>query len=328
MSTKQKVLQVLEENRGRDLSGQDMADQLQISRTSVWKAIQTLRQEGYPIDAAPNKGYLLRGEADILSAEAIRLHLNNERAKMEVQVFKSIDSTNAEAKRRLQAGNAEDMLLLSEEQTAGRGRLNRAFFSPQSSGLYMSLILPTVLPSSDPGLLTTAAAVAVCRAIEKVTGLSPQIKWVNDLFLDGRKICGILTEGVMDFETQTIQSIVIGIGINVYVEEEKVPLELRDIVGGLYRNEQTTVHSLRNELAAEIVNQFYHLYPGEGTPTYLDEYRERCFVLGKTVSFTRNGSICVGTALTVDDRGGLVIRLGNGEVTTISYGEISIKLAE
>lgn len=328
MSTKQKVLQLLEENRGEALSGQEMAETLAVSRTSVWKAIEALRQEGYRIEAGPNKGYLLPEETDILSAEAIRLHLDKENSELALRVYKSIDSTNAEAKRILQEGIEQPMLLVAEEQTAGRGRLGRPFYSPHSSGLYMSLILPRVEPDSDPGLITTAAAVAVCRAIEKTTGKSPKIKWVNDLFLDQRKICGILSEGVIDFETQTIQSIIVGIGLNIRIEEESMPSELQNIVGGIYSREEEEEPAVRNQLAAQSMNEFLALYPGDGTRGYLEEYRQRCFVLGRKVSFTRNGETMRGEALSIDEQGGLIIRLENGEDLTLTYGEISVRVTE
>lgn len=327
MSTKQKVLRLLEENRGIALSGQEMAEDLSVSRTSVWKAIQTLRKEGYEIEASPNSGYLLPAETDILSEEAIKLHLQGKIPDVAVRVFKSIDSTNAEAKRLLQEGGVQTTLLVAEEQTAGRGRLGRPFYSPRSNGLYMSLILPHVPMGTDPGLITTAAAVAVCRAIEQTTGKSPQIKWVNDLFLNGRKICGILSEGIIDFETQTIQSIIVGMGINIRVAEEAMPPELQGIVGGIYDKGEDD-EAVRNELAAQILQEFFSLFPGDDSRGYLEEYRRRCFVLGKEVTFTRNGERNRGKARTIDEQGGLVIRLESGEDITLTYGEISVRIAE
>ncbi|MGP6147149.1 biotin--[acetyl-CoA-carboxylase] ligase [Jeotgalibaca sp. A122] len=317
MSTKDEVLAILEQRRVDKISGQKIADELGVSRTAVWKAINTLKADGYLISSTTNAGYKLINPSDSLNTAAIKPLLDR---KLIVETYQTIDSTNAEAKRRLNDNPHEDILILAESQEKGRGRLGRTFYSPSRNGIYMSLTLHDLNPQNDATLVTTAAAVAVCQAIEELTDLKPRIKWVNDIFIDGKKICGILTEGTLSLETQTIQSIILGIGLNV-LEDENLPAELQQIVGSLFKKESPVS---RNHLAASIINHFFRIYETMGTREYLDEYRERCFVLGRNVSFVKNNETYSGLAIGIDDTGALEIQLTDNTITKISYGEISI----
>lgn len=317
MSTKDEVLAILEQRRVDKISGQKIADELGVSRTAVWKAINTLKADGYLISSTTNAGYKLINPSDSLNTAAIKPLLDR---KLIVETYQTIDSTNAEAKRRLNDNPHEDILILAESQEKGRGRLGRTFYSPSRNGIYMSLTLHDLNPQNDATLVTTAAAVAVCQAIEELTDLKPRIKWVNDIFIDGKKICGILTEGTLSLETQTIQSIILGIGLNV-LEDENLPAELQQIVGSLFKKESPVS---RNHLAASIINHFFRIYETMGTREYLDEYRERCFVLGRNVSFVKNNETYSGLAIGIDDTGALEIQLTDNTTTKISYGEISI----
>jgi BirA family transcriptional regulator, biotin operon repressor / biotin---[acetyl-CoA-carboxylase] ligase len=324
MSTKQKVLQYLEQHRGESVSGQELADGLAISRTSVWKAINTLKAEGYQINAATNKGYQLSVETDLLSEEAIVPLLSVALENKRIIAYKTIDSTNLEAKRIVNEDAAFEGVVVAEEQTKGRGRLGRVFFSPSESGLYMSLVLKPFADMDNATLITTAAAVAVCQAIEQLTDKKPQIKWVNDIFLDGRKICGILTEGIMDMESGTIGTIILGIGVNFRHPEADFPEEIQHIAGTLF--EAKNAELTRNQLAAEVINHFYGLYGNLASRSYLDEYRKRCFILGQQVSFQERKETFQAQAVAIDDNGGLVVAMPNGEEKTITFGEISVKL--
>lgn len=317
MSTKDEVLAILEQKNTTNISGQKIAEVLGVSRTAVWKAINTLKEEGYHIHSTKSTGYRLLELSDSLNTAAIQPLLRN---KLNVETYQTIDSTNAEAKRRLNKNPQEDFLVLSEHQEAGRGRLGREFYSPSRNGIYMSLGLHELSPNNDATLITTAAAVAVCYAIEELTSLKPAIKWVNDIFIADKKVCGILTEGILDLETQTIQSIILGIGINV-IEDDQLPEELHSIVGALFKNESPIS---RNTLAAAVINHFYDVYETMGTRAFLEDYRSRCFVLGKPVTFTKNNQVYKGLATGIDDTGALEIRLDDQTSTKISYGEISI----
>lgn len=321
MTTKEKVLMYLIEHKGEVISGQELADKLAISRTSIWKAIKTLQTEGYQIEATTNKGYLLAHEPDVLSKSFLYSQLTDKPDVLEVH--KQVGSTNDEAKKIVTERFVGKGVLLAEEQTNGRGRLGRQFYSPTQTGLYMSLIYPNK-QQANAGSVTTAAAVAVCKAIEKLTDKKPVIKWVNDIFLEGRKICGILTEGVINFETGTIDSIIVGIGLNVKVAS-MIPEEFQSIIGSIYTHEETSKVT-RNQFAAEIINQLDIIYQNLDHNNYLDDYRERCFVLGRSVTFTEGQTTYKGIAKSIDDEGGLVVKLESGEWKTVRFGEISIQV--
>ena len=305
MSTKEKVLQYLEQHKGESISGQDLADKLEVSRTSVWKAINGLKKEGYQIEATTNKGYQLSIDTDLLSEAAIVPLLSEALKGHRVIAHKTIDSTNLEAKRIVNEDPTFEGVILSEEQTKGRGRLGRVFYSPSESGLYMSLVLRPVADLDNATLITTAAAVAVCQAIETLTGKKPQIKWVNDIFLDGRKVCGILTEGIMDMESRTIGTIILGIGLNFREPETDFPDEIQSIAGTLFDKKNAAV--TRNQMVAEILNRFYLLYPDLVKRSYLDEYRKRCFVLGEQVTFPQGNETIEAKTITINNDGGLLV---------------------
>ena len=321
MTTKETVLAFLMTHSDDSFSGQKLADQLNISRNAIWKAIQTLRNEGYPIESVPGVGYRLSEAIDVIDSNVIQSNLT---MPLDVTSFPTIDSTNTEAKRKLNNEVEADFLVVAEEQTKGRGRLGRTFYSPAQNGLYMSLVLHDIDSQADSTLITTLAAVAVCKAIEELTNQKPQIKWVNDIFLNGKKICGILTEGIINLETQSIQSIILGIGLNITINEDDLPIELKRIIGSLFeKNEQTYS---RNEIAASIINHFYRLYSTMATREFMDDYRERCFVLGEDVIFVLQRKRYEGRAIAIDDHGGLVVKLTDNSEKTLSYGEISIKM--
>ncbi|WP_034551305.1 biotin--[acetyl-CoA-carboxylase] ligase [Carnobacterium funditum] len=323
MTTKKQLLTILEQQKGQTISGQDLADCINVSRTSIWKAISTLRKEGYLIEATTNKGYRLSTESDLLSSEAIRPLLIANLRNQPFYVFKAIESTNQEAKKIAAEHPAEPAIILSEEQTKGKGRLGRFFYSPPKTGIYMSLILKPNLTTTDATLVTTAAAVAVCLAIEKITTKKPKIKWVNDIYLDDYKISGILTEAVTNFENGTIDTIILGIGLNFRTPIVGFPTELKPIAGSLLSEEHTEI--TRNNLIAEIINQFYQIYQDIGKRDFLNDYKERCFVFGKTINFKQGKQEFNAIPIDIDQQGGLVVKMKDGQLRTLSYGEIAIQ---
>ena len=244
-SIKNHVLRLLEENSGESISGAQAAAALSVSRAAVWKAIEELRREGYRISAVTNRGYCLAEGSDVLSPQGIGAHLRHRQLIPLLRTYSSLESTNLTAKQLAVAGAPHGTAVAASAQTAGRGRLGRSFFSPKDAGVYLSVILRPqpfdgaapisgLRSTEDAMLMTTAASVAAARAIEAVSGRQVQIKWVNDLYLDGKKICGILTEGVTSFESGTIESIVIGIGINCFPPEGGLPEEIRRTAGCLF----------------------------------------------------------------------------------------------
>lgn len=326
MSVKTELLSILEANRGRDLSGEEMANQIGVSRTSVWKAVKALRAEGYRIDAVNNRGYRLEETSDILSAEGIRLKLDKKYQGIPIEVHKTVDSTNIELKRRSLDGGEHGFVLLSEEQTRGKGRLGRSFYSPPGTGIYMSILLRPEFSGSDTVLVTTAAAVAVCRAISDVLGLDTQIKWVNDVYFGEKKICGILTEAVSDCEIGKVDSVIVGIGINYRTEE--FPEELKERAGSVGAGSRVP----RNLVAAAVVNEFFKIYENLMEREFMDEYRSRSNVLGREVRFLEQGVWYTAKAVDLDADGGLVVEYDSVEEgrvrRTLHTGEITLRVRE
>lgn len=319
MAVKESVLRVLEENRGTFFSGEELASVLLVSRSAVWKAVKALRAEGHSIAAVTNKGYSLDAGSDILSQEGVALYLLPKYQHLPVLIHKSTGSTNEDAKALAVCGAVHGTMVLAEEQTAGRGRVGRTFYSPKSAGLYISIVLRPDLSLADAVLMTTAAAVAVSRAIEEVAGCSPQIKWVNDVFVNDKKVCGILTEAVSGFESGTVESVVVGIGINVI--DAGFPDDLRCTAGALCTG---TPGFSRNHLAAAVVNHLLELGNTLADRSFLDEYRRRSMILGKPIRFLEKNVWHDATALFIDSSGGLVVKTDDG-VRTLSSGEISIR---
>lgn len=323
MSVKSEILSILEQNREEPISGEAIASRLNVSRAYVWKAINKLKQEGYHITATPNLGYILNHETDVLSKEGILPALNESLQGNEILVYKTIDSTNTEAKKLAVSGAAHGTVIISEEQTAGRGRRGRSFYSPKGLGIYMSFVLKPTIHVQDSVLITTAASVAVSRAIDKVTGIQTKIKWVNDLFYKDKKICGILTEAVTDCDTGCIDSLILGIGINFCMDPAFVPVELKEIVGGLFETKPADI--TRNLLCAQIINEVMELCDHLTEREFLHEYKEKSMVIGERILVIGQGEPTPAQALDIDSTGGLVVEFDSGEQQTLTSGEISIR---
>lgn len=316
MSVKNNVLKLLEENRGSFLSGEKMADSLKVSRTAVWKAMRALQNEGYSIDAVTNKGYMLREDSSMLSKEGIELYL---RSGAPLHFFHSTDSTNKRASALALEGACHGTCVIAGHQTAGRGRLGRSFYSPERQGIYLSVILKPDFDISKAVLITAAASVATSRAIQTVCGVHPQIKWVNDLYLDGKKICGILTEAITDFESGQITNIVAGIGINCSCED--FPDEIQGIAGGIPGSYS------KNALAAEVVNQLLDIASNIEARDFIDEYRQSSMVIGKNINVIKTGrEPAAAFAEDIDNNGALIVSYSDGTREALTTGEVSIRL--
>lgn len=323
MSVKESVLSMLESHRGEDFSGEELAQSLGVTRAAVWKAIQSLKAAGYPITAATNRGYRLSAASDQLSAEGVRAFLPARLATHPLFVYPTIDSTNKQAKLLALEPDSDHTAVIADTQTAGRGRFGRSFFSPEGCGIYLSVVLhPTPAMLADVTLLTTATAVALCRAITRTTGRSPEIKWVNDLLLGGKKIAGILTEAVTDFETREIRTIVIGCGINVK-DAPNLPAELSEIVGSIWGKDTPAVS--RNALVAAMLTELDAVISTLSTREFLQEYRERCGLLGQEIVFSRGEKTITARAKQIDEDGGLVIAYSDGTEEVLRAGEVSVR---
>lgn len=324
MSVREEVKKLLEANRDKSLSGQEIAEQIGVTRAAVWKAVNTLKQEGYRIEAVNNRGYRLMEESDILSPEGIKLELDEKYRNYKIDVYKTIDSTNQEVKRQALEGAGQGLVVLAEQQTMGKGRRGRSFYSPAGTGIYMSVLFrPSPEQSKDVVLVTTAASVAICRAIRKVLNEESQIKWVNDVYFRGKKVCGILTEAVSDFESGQIDTVVVGIGINYHVPEDGFPEEIRGIAGSVCTDENMIP---RNSLVAAVLNELFAIYEKLSEREYMEDYRRWSNVIGKDVRFTSGDGWMDAKALDIDDNGGLLVQLDNGEKKTLRTGEITLRV--
>ena len=324
MSTKHRILELLEQNRGDSISGERLAGILNVSRNAVWKAVKELEKEGYSIEAVTNKGYRLSEQNDIVSIQGIRPFLSPQ-SKLyaeNIKIYKTLESTNKTAKEMAVAGAEHGTVIIADSQTKGRGRYSRSYFSP-SGGLYMSIILhPEVLNFENPTSVTAFAAVAVCEAIESISEKTPKIKWVNDILIDGKKVCGILTEAVTDFESGSLDWIVLGIGINVYIKTEDFPDDLQTSATSIFPNEK--MFGVRNKLSAEIINRIlgYDITPREAE--IFRKYKNRLVMLGNQVTVIQNKNEYKATVIDIDAAGHLVVKNENGEIITVSSGEIRV----
>lgn len=326
MTTKEKLLALLEDSKGTFFSGEEIARTLQVSRAAVWKAVNALRKDGYTIDAATNKGYRLSPDSDILSPQGIRRFLKPEYRDLDLTVLPTAPSTNALVREKANQGCPEGCIIIACEQTAGRGRYGRQFFSPVDSGVYLSLLLrPTAYSPQQATCLTAAAAAAMCQAIEEVTGQQPGIKWVNDIFLHGKKVCGILTEAAVGLETGTLNYMVLGAGVNLYPPAEGFPEEIQPIAGSVL---ERSCPEAKNRLVGEFLNRFWDFYTHPECRTYLEDYRSRSLAIGQNVTVLSAGRAVSAYAYGIDDDFRLLVRYDSGKTEALSYGEIRIQLAE
>ncbi len=319
MIVKSEVLNLLEKSGESPISGQEIAQKLNVSRSAIWKAVNSLRDDGYIINAATNKGYVLDKNNDIISEQGIRQYLDLNR-EVHILTFNTITSTNTVAKKMAIDGATDGTIIIADEQTEGRGRYGKSFFSPGGTGIYMSIIMKPDLGLEDSQLITIYTAVAVCKAIELITNIEPKIKWVNDIFLNNKKICGILTEATSDFESGKIESIIIGIGINIQTREVDFPDELSSIAGSLFPKDVS-----RNKLIAGILNEIFNNLKDLATEGLIKEYKNRSFVLGREISFYKNEVITYGRAIDINKNGNLIVIAQDGKTETLNSGEISIK---
>ena len=323
MATKDAVLQAL---RGTNfpLSGERLARQLGISRNAVWKAVRALQKDGCRIAASTRMGYRLVEMPDVLSETEISRCLNQATVGTHMEIHPELDSTNNRAKHLAALGAPHGTLVVADSQTAGRGRFSRQFYSPPHSGIYMSLILRPSLPAERAVMITSMAAVATARAIESVANVEVGIKWVNDLYVNRRKCCGILCEASMDFESGRLEYVVVGIGVNV--ARMQFPDELKDVATSV-KNECDIPFS-RNRLIAEIANQVAALYPDLSSGEFMAESRRRSVVIGREITVLGGAEPYAATAADIDDQGRLVVRTADGRTETLNSGEISVRLSD
>lgn len=322
MSLKEQVLDVLISHRGEDISGQDLADRFHVSRAAVWKAIRILKEEGHLIEAGQNRGYRLLQSSDVLSEAAIAPLLNAPLDKTFITVVKECSSTNDFIKQCAAANAPSGTCIIADRQISGRGRQGRTFYSP-SGGLYLSMLFRPSLLIRESAFITIAAAVAVCRAVKKVCNISLEIKWVNDLFLNGKKVGGILTEAAADLEGGMLEYAIVGIGLNISFDET-LPEEINAIAGALY--EKKPPKALRCELAAAILNELYEL---EQSPaSSLEQYRTLSFLPGRMIKVVSGVRTGMAKALAITDEGCLLVEYEDHTQIALNSGEVHIVSVE
>ncbi len=364
MTTKEKVLQLLVQAKGQAVSGEVIAAECGVSRAAIWKAVKALREAGTSIEGTTNGGYVLADD-DVFTTELFSETFSNrfpELSNCHIECFKEIDSTNTYAKRLLaECGNLRDSngqltasgqkyhkaVIVAESQTAGRGRLGRTFVSPEKTGIYISVIYAPKGGITNPARLTASAAVAICRAIKNVLAelpegctIEPQIKWINDIFVSGKKVCGILAEGVANFESGMIEAAVVGMGINIKKNKTAFEGELADVVGTLedalsQTSPDAPAPSIsRVQLAAEIAGQVLKIFEEdalspEAHKAIIKEYKEASFLLGQELTvyplIGDQKSSYKATATDIDENAGLIVTLKDGSLKTLSSGEVSLK---
>lgn len=326
MSVKEKVILELESHRGEYISGEQLALKFSVTRAAICKIIGQLKKEGFLIDAVTNKGYSLLKDSDVLTKEGILSYFQKEEAPPIVHVCSETGSTNNDAKQCAAGAQTKTQVFVAEHQTNGRGRRGRNFVSFHGRGIYMSILMHPETNQKDLVYVTTGACVGVMRAIKKVTGKTTLIKWVNDLYYEDRKVCGILTEAVTDCESGQIGSIVIGIGINFVAEDRDIPEELRGIACALYKN--NSFGHTRNELIASVIKEVTSIVGNLSDRSFLTEYKNASMVIGKQINVVTVDGIKHAKAEAINDAGALVVRYENGMTETLSTGEITVRLLE
>lgn len=242
---------------------------------------------------------------------------------LSLETLAEAGSTNTLMKEKAASGAAEGTVIIAERQTAGRGRQGRSFFSPEGSGLYMSLLLRPEFSAEQTPMLTTAAAAAAALAIEEISGCSADIKWVNDIWLDGKKVCGILCEASLDPDGRP-EYVVVGVGINISSPPGGFPHELADIAGAIFPAEQVPDNA-RTTLAAAFLEHFTRFYKDMESRKYFSEYKKRCFLLGCEINILRDGKAIPAIALDLNESCHLLVRHADGSEEYLSSGEVSIR---
>lgn len=326
MNSRETILQLLRD--GHTVSGGELSRRLGLSRSAIWKVVSGLRRDGYDIEAAPGRGYRLRAAPDVLTESEVR------RVLAPVQLVGSVivcadetASTNSDCKQLAAQGGANGTVVIANSQTAGRGRMNRNFQSPKDKGIYMSVLLYPDLPPANLLPLTALAGVCVCSAVERVCGTRPGLKWPNDPVLNGKKLCGILTEVSMEGESGRVAYVVTGIGINVAQTPGDFSPEVAEMATSLSWELKRDIS--RPRLAAALIEEldcaYCALCRDELSP-YLDACRRDCVNIGKRVQLiSHDGQREEADAVGLDDRFGLIVRDASGAERVIRAGEVSVR---
>lgn len=313
---KKTLLEILE-NTSEYLSGESIAQEMGMTRANVWKEINKLRQQGIEIDSQTNKGYRLSGYHHVYSPSYLRKNLPFVET---ISIQSTCPSTNDLAKQAIRESEAEWLIVVSDQQSQGKGRRGRQFYSP-SQGIYLSIAIRPNLSLENVQLLTIAAALSVCDVLEDLFQLKPSIKWLNDVFVNHRKICGILCEGELELESYRYHSVVVGIGLNLVLDA--LPDELADIITAVNRESAAMVD--RNQVVVDLVKQFrvYYQQLDAGDISWLERYRSLNFIIGQSIRLS-NDSKHLYKAVSINDHGNLIVCDETGKMKTVNSEEVSL----
>lgn len=321
MTPKQQILETLR-NASDPISGEQLSTQLSISRTMVWKHIQSLLDEGYDIEAIRKKGYVLNKLQEPLSENTITPYLETETYARQLMILESCSSTQKVAKEWLVTNSFDGMLIVSEEQTEGKGRLNRSWNSTKGKGLWMSWVIkPAILPHEAPPI-TLVAALAVAQAIEQITALRVDIKWPNDLLIDGKKVGGILTE--LQSTPEQIEAIILGIGLNVNHQQEDFEESIQKIATSLAIHHKTPIY--RSQLLAEIALQLevaIRQFEKEGFAPFREQWIRHSQMIGQHVTAQTVRETIQGVAVGINEYGALLVETSQGVIPLFS-GDVTL----
>lgn len=319
---KSKILRMLHESCGF-VSGQELSDRLEVSRTAIWKDIKALEADGYVIEAVRNRGYRLIEEPDVLTKESCETYIDTEAIGKNLIVYDKTDSTNNRLKSIGEEGAVHGTVAVAELQEAGKGRLGRSWVAPAGAALTFSILLRPSVEPAKASMLTLAAALAVSEAIDELTGLHTQIKWPNDVVCNSKKLVGILTE--MSADMDSIHYVVVGIGINVNITE--FPDELKTKATSLML--ETGKRVLRSSLLAEVLKKFEVCYEkfmvSGGFAVLKSDYEARLANLGRIVCVLEPGGEWRGECLGLAEDGALLVKADDGSVKSIISGEVSVR---
>jgi BirA family transcriptional regulator, biotin operon repressor / biotin---[acetyl-CoA-carboxylase] ligase len=327
------ILQKLKENTSGYISGEVISGELCVSRTAIWKYIKELKKDGYIIESSSKKGYKLTSIPDIINSCEVVANLSTEILGKKIYYFDVVDSTNNYAKKIATEGCEDGTVVISEKQTAGRGRLGREWNSSDSKGIRISIVLRPELVPEDVQIITLAAAISVSYAIKEATGMDSGIKWPNDIILDGKKVCGILTE--MSSETGRVNHIVLGIGINVNQDIEDFPMDLRDIAVSLKMNALKENIELplkygfdRSMIIKALLVNLEHLYSAINnyqTDEIITKWKNLSVTLGKHICITLQNKQIFGIAKDITKDGKLIVACADGTEQEVISGEVKVR---
>lgn len=321
---KDKIIEFLKDNNNEFVSGEEISKRLGVTRAAVWKHINSLKESGYNIESVSKKGYRLTFCPDVLTYEEIKDHLNTEFMGRNIIHFDELDSTNSYAKKIADTLDGEGHVVITEKQLMGRGRMGRQWSSQNNSGIWMSIILRPRISIFEVSKITQVAAAAVNLAFLNL-GIESKIKWPNDIIINDKKVCGILTE--MNSEINVINYVVVGIGINVNNSVNDFSDELKDIATSIKIETEKEVK--RKILLAEILNNFENLYNDLNNNNFnssLEICKKNSYVIGKDVNLIKNQVITEAVVIDLNEEGELVVKYNNGEIDKIISGEVSVRI--